>query len=382
MGLIAAMLSIPFNDPDFTAPDLPVATLTYQQSWHSDITRCVAALPPLPDGPTNSVLGSNSRFVTGNDDDTVKVWVEQGGVWSVEATLTDPGGSVLCVAVLADGRFVTGSRDQTVKVCKESSPGSGVWSVEATLTGHRNWVNCVAVLADGRLVTGSWDSTVKVWKESSPGSGVWSVEATLGGLTHLTVGVFCVAVLADGRLTTGSGDNTVKVWKESSTGSGVWSVEATLTGHGGVVSCVAVLPPLPDAPTKVRCVTGSEDNTVKVWVEQGSTWSVEATLGGRSGHSDDVNCVAVLPDASTGEPRLVTASSDYTVKVWVEQGGQWSVEATLGGLTHQRSHQACVAVLPPLPFGSSLGPVESYGVEDADGRLVTGSTDNTVRVWG
>ena len=101
--LIAKMLTIPFSDPDFTAPGLPVATLTGHSNW------------------------------------------------------------VCCVAVLADGRFVTGSVDYTVKVWKECSPGSGVWSVEATLTGHGNYVSCVAVLADGRFVTGSRDKTVKVW---------------------------------------------------------------------------------------------------------------------------------------------------------------------------------------------------------------------------
>ena len=103
MELIATMLTIPFSDPDFTAPGLP------------------------------------------------------------EATLTGHSKNVRCVAVLADGRFVTGSSDKMVKVWKESSPGSGVWSVEATLTGHSSYVRCVAVLADGRLATGSADKTVKVW---------------------------------------------------------------------------------------------------------------------------------------------------------------------------------------------------------------------------
>ena len=158
----------------------------------------------------------------------------------------------------------------------------------------------------------------------------------------------------------------MKVWKESSPGSGAWSVEATLAirGHGGRVQCVAVLA---DGPTKVRLVTGSEDTTVKVWKESSpgsGAWSVEATLTyQQSGHSDDVSCVAVLPDASTGEPRFVTGSYDKTVKVWKESSpgsGVWSVEATLTG---HGSHVFCVAVL-------------------ADGRLATGSGDNTVNVWG
>jgi len=376
MGLIAAMLSIPFSDPDFTAPDLPVATLTHQRSGHR--------------------------------------------------------GPVLCVAVLPDGRFVTGSGDNTVKVWKESSSGSGQWSVEATLThqlsGHRKWVSCVAVLADGRFVTGSGDFTVKVWKESSPGSGVWSVEATLTGHGRC---VWCVAALpplpfgsslvpvesygveaADGstsngakqvRFVTGSFDNTVKVWKESWPGSGMWSVEATLTGHSNPVSCVAVLPPLrsygvedADGPTsngakQVRFVTGSRDNTVKVRKESSpgsGQWSVEATLTHqRSGHRGAVFCVAVLADG-----RFAIGSADKRVRVCVEsslqrlsttrgrlatpQGGAreprrgggspkersgvWSVEATLTGYS---TCVRCVAVL-------------------ADGRLATGSQDGTVKVWG
>ena len=261
MGLIAAMLSIPFNDPDFTAPDLPVATLT----GHRDTTRCVAALPPLPfgsslvpvesygvegaDGSTNSVLGSNGldersakqvRFITGGQDTMVKVWVKQGSTWSVEADMGEHGNLVWCVAVLplvkdADGstkvRFVTGSHDKTMKVWVENSPGT--WSVEATLK-DRGFVLCMAVLPDGRFVTGSSDWTVKVWKENTPGK--WSVEATLKG--HLAC-VNCVAVLPDGRLATGSSDKRVKVWVENSPGR--WSAEATLKGHSHYVHCVAVL---------------------------------------------------------------------------------------------------------------------------------------------
>ena len=85
---------------------------------------------------------------------------------------------------------------------------------------------------------------------------MWSVQATLRG--HRS-GVFCVAVLPDRRIVTGSEDNTVKVWKESrGGGSGLWSVEATLPGHKSGVWCVAVFP-------DGRFATGSDDKTVKIW---------------------------------------------------------------------------------------------------------------------
>jgi len=396
LALIAKMLSIPFSDPDFTAPDLPVATLTRSMGGHTDSMRGMAV---LPDG----------RLVTVSSDATVKMWVERVGAWSVEASHTAPRRfsryPVYCVAVLhsvlwsaklnpvecdvdadeltSNGakqvRFVTGSSDGTVRVWVQQD---GACSVEATLKGHRGGVQCVAVLpplpfgsslvpvesygvegADGstnsvlgsnsRFITGGHDTMVKVWVKQG---STWSVEAEMGEHGNL---VWCVAVLplvkdADGstkvRFVTGSHDKTMKVWVENSPGT--WSVEATLKDRGFVL-CMAVLP-------DGRFVTGSSDGTVKVWKENTpGTWSVEATL---KGHLACVNCVAVLPDG-----RLATGSSDKRVKVWVENSqGRWSVEATLKGHSH---YVHCVAVF-------------------ADGRLATGCTvrygshERLVIVWG
>jgi len=94
----------------------------------------------------------------------------------------------------------------------------------------------------------------------------------------------------------GSWDNTVKVWAES---GGTWSCTDTLQGHIGPVYSVAVLP-------DGRVVSGSRDATVKVWAESGGTWSCTDTL---QGHTDGVTSVAVLPDG-----RLV--SGFYMIKVW------------------------------------------------------------------
>ena len=82
--------------------------------------------------------------------------------------------------------------------------------------------------------------------------------STVATLTGHSDTVYGVAVLADGRLVSGSWDNTVKVWTERSDGSGDWDTTATLTGHSNYVRCVAVL-------ADGRLVSGSRDNTVKVW---------------------------------------------------------------------------------------------------------------------
>jgi len=113
-----------------------------------------------------------------------------------------------------------------------------------------------------------------------------------------------------------------------------------LPGHTGVVTAVAVLP-------DGRLVSGSSDNTLRVWdVQSGRTLAI------LQGHSGVVNAVAVLPDGC-----LVSGSSDRTLRVWDVQSGR-----TLATLQGHSSWVKAVAVLP-------------------DGRLVSGSDDKTLRVW-
>ena len=308
---------------------------------HSKFVCCVAV---TPDG----------RVVSGSRDNTVKVWSENtdgSGGW-ISATLSGRSKWVQCVAMLPDGRIVSGSRDNTVKVWRERF---GVWTEEATLSGHSNWVNSVAVMPDGRIVSGSSDNTVKVWWERSSG---WVDKDTL---SEHSKWVTSVAVMPDGRIVSGSRDETVKVWRENKSGGG-WAEDETLSGHSSVVSSVAVLASagprssgLP-GPNGVRIVSGSWDNTVKVWREDesGNGWAEKATL---SGHISYVRSVAVMPDG-----RIVSGSVDRTVKVWREDesGGGWAEVATLSG--HGKTVNS-VAVMP-------------------DGRIVSGNNDKTVKVWG
>ena len=65
-------------------------------------TRWVKAVAVMPDG---------QRFLSGGDDNTVRVWLLNG---TLERTFTHHTSSVECLALLPDGlRFVSGSRDKT-----------------------------------------------------------------------------------------------------------------------------------------------------------------------------------------------------------------------------------------------------------------------------
>ncbi|TPX67298.1 hypothetical protein CcCBS67573_g07548, partial [Chytriomyces confervae] len=112
-----------------------------------------------------------------------------------------------------------------------------------------------------------------------------------------------VAVTRDGKtIVSGSYDNTVKVWDTES-----GECTSTLEGHSFIVNSVAVTP---DGKT---IVSGSWDNTVKVWdTESGECTS---TL---TGHTKEVTSVTITPDCEV----IVSGSKDRTVKVWDTQTGK------------------------------------------------------------
>ncbi len=120
---------------------------------------------------------------------------------------------------------------------------------------------------------------------------------TLQGHTHY---VTCVALSEDGStLVSGSFDNTVKVW-DARTGE----CRATLQGHTSFVFSVAI------SGDGTTVVSGSWDNTVKVW--DARTGVCRATL---QGHIGSVYSVALSGDGST----VVSGSFDESVKRSVEK---------------------------------------------------------------
>jgi len=110
-------------------------------------------------------------------------------------------------------------------------------------------------------------------------------------------GVLLVTYSPNGQqIVTGSNDNTAKVW-DAETGKELM----TLTGHNGPVYSTAW------SPDGQQIVTGSYDQTVKVWDSH-----IGKGLMTLEGHDDRVLSVAYSPDGQ----RFATGSYDKTVKVW------------------------------------------------------------------
>ena len=299
-------------------------------------------------GHTSSILGvafspDSQRIVTASFDQTAKVWAAASGRELL--TLRGHNAAVSAAAFSPDGqRIVTGSRDQTVRV----------WEVAGgqellTLKGHTSWVRSVAFSPDGqRIVSGSSDRTAKVWHAAS-------------GLELLTLKghgdwIWSVAFSPDGRrIATGSRDGTVKMWE-----AGKGKEPLILKGHSDEIWSVAI------SADGRRIATGSEDNTAKVW-DAGSgrelltlkghgaqVDSTAATVSNAKGRSARVFTVAFSPDGQ----RIVTGSTDNTAKVWEAVSGK--------DLLTLKGHNDWIMSVAFSPDGQ---------------RIVTGSADNSAKLW-
>ncbi len=140
----------------------------------------------------------------------------------------------------------------------------------------------------------------------------------------------------DGQMiVTGSYDNTVKLWKRNG------SLFKTLVGHTATVMSVAF------SPDSQLIASGSYDGTLRLWDSSGSLiWMIDAH------EANAVNSVSFGPDGV-----IATASSDRTIKLWQVENGQ--LLSTLAG------HQDIVRRVGFSPTGN----------------LVTASDDGIVKLW-
>jgi len=288
-------------------PDGSAATCVATLRGHSGCVRSVEFHPTAP------------FLATGSDDDTAKLWrFEPNGSAANNmqaicvATLREHSGCVWSVAFHPTAPFLaTASHDKTAKLWRFSADGSAATCV-ATLEGHSGCVRSVEFHPTAPfLATGSDDDTAKLWRFLADGSAANCV-ATLArhSSSVLSVAFHPTAPL----LATGSFDKTAKLWRFSLDGSAANNMQptcvATLEGYRSSLRSVAF------HPTAPLLATGSEDSIVKLW---------RFSLDGSRANNMQATCVAILGENRPGvesvafhptEPFLVTGSSDETTKIW------------------------------------------------------------------
>jgi ribosome biogenesis protein YTM1 len=233
---------------------------------------------------------------------------------------------------------------------------------------HPDWVSSVAALEGGLVATGCYDGILRVY--DAQGDCKASVKAHQGAIKAVSVapaessGEFIIA--SSGK------DQLAQLWKYSVKSSKL-SPMAALTGHLNSVDAVQM-----HASGK-RVVTGSWDNTVRVWQtpsgsdesEQRSAKKHKKSESGAGavsfqqleaevvlvGHTSYVTGVAFRPKQSEhDEDVVVSAGSDRTVRVW------------------DLVTQSCSQSLAGNRAVSDLSV-------NAEGLVLTAHPDNCIRLW-
>jgi WD40 repeat protein len=290
-----------------------------------------------------------------------------------------PGGDVRALQQLlaaeslgaSTAEAVTNSRRDVVKVL-ENPPLAGRQGVTP--------VRSVAVsLDDRRIAWGSDDHTVRVWDKTTGsvhaldvgGHGkVWSVAFRPGGLF----------------IATGSDDGTLQVW-DAATGA---KVGKTMRQTGAVYSVAF-------SPNGQRIATGNSDAAVRVW-----DWvSGAEVVRQRSG--DDPQILVRSVAFSPGGDRLVSGDDSGTVRLWDVRTGhqkaEFAADKTVMSVAfspedvHGADRVAVGRIDGAIQLldGQTLAPlggsfkhpnsVNSVAFSPGGTRIVSGGSDNTVRVW-
>lgn len=251
-----------------------------------------------------------------------------------------------------------------------------------TFSGNYDEVIDIACIGKNLLAIGDNTESVKIISTRISededitlklGSNVASLEG------HQDV-VICMDIDASGCwLATGSKDNTGALWNVDPDSAEPWTCVAIFKGHTASLSAIGLpkSPPLRKSQLPPFLITGSEDKTIKRWnlsdmrLDESSTapTAIAKATFTRVAHEKDINAV----DISSIAPIFASASQDRTIKIWSTEDG--STAAVLKG------HKRGVWSVRFSPAGTPALNLAEGGSSGTRGLLVSGSGDNTVKVW-
>ena len=228
-----------------------------------------------------------------------------------------------------DDLLFTGSYDKTIKI----------WNVKKgnclnTTRAHNSWVSSIKFEKNfNKLISSSWDSTIKLWNlnledntlnndiviSNDPGNYIYCIESDL----------------SNGRIISGNEKRTIDIWNIEK----INEKENSLIGHLERINTLKMYNNL--------IFSGSEDKHGRIWDKRNG--KCEILL---NGHNRGITQI----DYDEVSNRIFTSSIDKTIKIYDMRKN--SEIRTLVG------HSDSV-----------------YSITFDHGKLISGSKDNSIRVW-
>lgn len=171
--------------------------------------------------------------------------------------------------------------------------------------------------------------------------------------------------VSDGQrsiILSGSADHTVRVWTALATSCVGFEELEILRSHSSSINCLAA------ASSTCLFASGSADATVKIW---------KPNFSNGSDHCELIQTIQASPKffplaltltelGTTGDLMLAVAGTRGFVQVYVAEGGEFSLQATLAG------HEGWVR---------SLAVVQKRSKPNDDILLASASQDRYIRLW-
>ena len=228
-----------------------------------------------------------------------------------------------------DDLLFTGSYDKTIKI----------WNVKKgnclnTTRAHNSWVSSIKFDKNfNKLISSSWDSTIKLWNlnldnnslnndiiiSNDPGNYIYCIESDL----------------SNGRIISGNEKRTIDIWNIEK----INEKENSLIGHLERINTLKMYNNL--------IFSGSEDKHGRIWDKRNG--KCEILL---NGHNRGITQI----DYDEISNRIFTSSIDKTIKIYDMRKN--SEIRTLVG------HSDSV-----------------YSITFDHGKLISGSKDNSIRIW-
>jgi WD40 repeat protein len=329
----------PVTRAEFSPSESRIVTVNSDQKvrvWNEVTGKLISTLDgyAAPDSAPN--FSPDEQYVVApSDDGTAQVWDTSNG--STLARIRSENAPITMAIFSPDGRrIVTLGADGMISIWSLTSSfialslkaPSEIYQARFLADGkHILLVNDVYPVPTNFLST---QSRVKVWKADGT-----QLEAALAGDTGT---IRQASPSSDGtRIVAACGDGTPRVWDAVS-----GKMLAKLEGHTFAINWASF------SPDDKRIVTASQNSTARLW--SADSFKLLAILP----HRDQVIQANFSPDARF----VVTASEDKTARVWRADNGQ-----------------------PISVLKGHTEPVTSATFSPDSQRILTASDDKTARLW-